>query len=606
MAENLLSILEDALISNKLATFREFVTLPNYCNNNDLYNYWLEQGSNMPLNTSEIILDGSIGGGKTTFSNYYFAYRVYRLFAQGSPQAQLHLALNTEIYCLYFSVSLDMAKKSGFMQLYNIFNECAWFNENYPIDKSLKSSISFPNKFHIDYASSESHQIGLSIWGFILDEANFRSGGVGAGMAEEYQEVTLLYNQLMDRLVSRFSNPDGSVNALAILISSASYQSSFVEKRKQVVKDDKWTKCITSVSYEVKPERYASEKFEVFIGSGSAEPCIIDSEEQKTRIFNAIGILGTGEEDKFIRHVPINLLKNFKDNIALALQNHCGVPTMVQGSFMSNMKYLYESYVEDIPNIFSTDNIEASTDDDTQIIEYIIPNLIQYPDRPHSLYLDLSMSGDRGCLTCYRYDGRVNNLDMHTRVFCLRIIPPHYPASTKISKVQQFVFDISQFVNLVAFASDQFQSESLRQEVVSELALENIRISLDSTDRPFLHWQRGLVEGRIRQSADALLEQEVQEAVHDYKRHRVIKAKNSSDDILQSNVGAFFLSDTFGKAGGGIDDLYGKGKINIVGGRTVDKILRLYESSAIYEQGGDVNKINNDDLLRELGYKTSL
>lgn len=581
MKENPFDILTDVLTNTNIVSFKEFVTSPNYCNNHDLYDYWLKQGSEMPNNISEIILDGSIGGGKTTFSNYYFAYRVYRLFAQGSPQAQLHLAQNTEIYCLYFSVSLDMAKKSGFLQLYNIFNECVWFNENYPIDKGLKSSISFPNKFHIDYASSESHQIGLSVWGFILDEANFRSGGVGAGMAEEYQEVTLLYNQLMDRLVSRFSNPDGSVNALAILISSASYQSSFVEKRKAVVKGDRWTKCITSVSYEVKPERYAEEKFEVFIGSGSAEPCIIESDEQRTRIFDAIGILGTGEEDTFIRHVPVNLLKNFKDNIALALQNHCGVPTMVQGSFMSNLKYLYESYTEDIPMIFTTDKIEASTDNDTQIIEYLIPKNIEFAERPHSMYLDMSMSGDRGCLTCVRYDGRVNNLDKHTRVFCIKIIPPHYPASTKISKIQQFVFDISQFINLVAFASDQYQSEQVRQEVMSELGLENIRISLDSTDRPFLHWQRGLVEGRLKQTADELLEQEVQEAVHDYKRHRVIKNKNSTDDILQANVGAFFLSDTFGKNGGSIEDLYaGRERINIIGGKSVDKILRElgYES----------------------------
>lgn len=575
MKESPLDILSNVLSNNNLVSFEEFVTSPNFCNNHDLYKYWLKQGMEMPDNISELILDGSIGGGKTTFSNYWFAYRVYRLFAQGSPQAQLHLALNTEIYCLYFSVSLDMAKKSGFQQLYNIFNECVWFNENYPIDKGLKSSISFPNKFHIDYASSESHQIGLSVWGFILDEANFRSGGVGAGMAEEYQEVTLLYNQLMDRLVSRFSNPDGSVNALAILISSASYQSSFVEKRKAIVKDDKWTKCITSVSYEVKPERYAQEKFEVFIGSGSAEPCIIESPEQRTRIFDAIGILGTGEEDKFIRFVPINLRKNFNDNIALALQNHCGVPTMVAGSFMSNLKYLYESYKEDIPNIFTTDNIEASTDDDTQIIEYLIERNIQYPERPHSMYLDLSMNGDRGCITCFRYDGRVNNLDQHTRVFSIRIIPPHYPANTKISKIQQFVFDISQYVNLVAFASDQFQSEQVRQEVMSGLGLENIRISLDSTDRPFLHWQRGLVEGRLKQTKDELLEQEVQEAVHDFKRHRVVKNKNSSDDVLQSNVGAFFLSDTFGKNGGSIEDLYaGREKVNIIGGKSVDKILK--------------------------------
>ena len=72
--------------------------------------------------------------------------------------------------------------------------------------------------------------MSLNVIGFILDEANFRKG-VGLGLSAEYQEVANLYQQLLDRQITRFVRPDGSLS-LAILISSASYQSSFVEKRK--------------------------------------------------------------------------------------------------------------------------------------------------------------------------------------------------------------------------------------------------------------------------------------------------------------------------------------------------------------------------------------
>ena len=115
-------------------------------------------------------------------------------------------------------------------------------------------------------------------------------------------------------------------------------------------------------------------------------------------------------------------------------------------------------------------------------------------------------------------------------------------------------------------------STQLRQEVTSELHLEDIRISIDSSDIPHMHWQRGLTEGRIKQIKDDYLEREVREAIHDWKRHRVLKATKSSDDVLQANVGAFFLSDTEGKNNGTLEGLYGE-RTNLVGGKSIDKVL---------------------------------
>lgn len=512
----------------------------------------------------------------TTFSNYYIAYRVYLLFNRGEIHKTLGISQDTEVYVFYFSVSLTMAKKSGFKQLYNIFAKCKWFKENYPINTELKSSIEFPNGFHIDYASAEGHQIGLTVWGFILDEANFRNG-VGLGNVEEYEEVTELYQQLYDRLLSRFARPDGSIDALAVLISSASYQSSFVEKRKLLVKDDPFTKIITAVAYEIKPWQYAKEKFTVFIGAGAVEPRIIENEEEKEAVLKLADVIGTGEEDKFFRQVPVNLKKSFQTNIYRAIQNHCGIPTIVQGKFMSNLKYLYESYVteEVIPPVLQSFELMATMEDPTELYEYLIPENIQYPERPHSLFLDLSVQKDTGGLCLMRSDGKNDKgQDMHTRVFILKIKPPQYPNKTSIDKVFRFVAFLGQVFNIVAFASDQYQSEDLRQRVQVALGLENIRVSLDSSDVAYIHWMRALVDHRLKQIKDEKLEDEAQEAIHDLKHHRVIKSKKSSDDILQVEVGAFYLSDTIGKNENiDISDLYGK-NINLVGSRSQMRMLR--------------------------------
>lgn len=560
--------------SYKPVSFAEFVTSPDFCNNTNIYPYWLNQQNLDNFSSiSELILDGSIGGGKSTFSNYYFAYRVYLLMSQGSPQRQLGLPDNSDIYCLYFSVSLQMAKKSGYQLLYSIFKECKWFRDNCPIDENLTSSIKFVDKhFAINAASGEQHQIGLNIWGFILDEANFRSG-VGLGTEQQYAEVTELYQQLIDRQVSRFAKPDGTVDALAILISSASYQSSFLELRKQVVSSNPFAKIITSTSYEVRPDRFSKDKFEVFIGTGVVEPIIIESEEQKLKVLQTAGLYGTGQESQFIKQVPVNLKPSFESNIVRALQNHCGVPTMLSSSFMSNMRFLYESYTDTIKPIFQSFELEASTGDHTQLIEYLIPSNIQYPERPHSLFLDLSIQHDMGCLCCFRYEGQDDRgYDLHTRVFSLHIKPPKFPNQTSVAKVQQLIIDLAQYLNIVCFASDQYQSTGLRQEVTAELNLSDIRVSIDSSDIPHMHWQRGLTEGRIKQIKDDYLEREVREAIHDWKRHRVLKATKSSDDVLQANVGAFFLSDTEGKNNGTLEGLYGE-RTNLIGGKSIDKVL---------------------------------
>lgn len=573
---SILSQLTDIVGVESPVDFKTFVTHPDYCNNNAMYQYWLDQGQSMTgKQINELILSGSLGNGKSWYASYWSAYWVYCLFLAGSPQIQLGLASDAELTGLYFSVSLSMAKKSGFLYLYNIFAGSPWFRNNAPINTNLKSSIEFIDKhFSIEFCSTFSHQIGLNVPLFILDEANFR-GGVGSGVAEQYEEVTELYTQLLDRQISRFARPDGGTNALAILISSASYQSAFSEKRIQAVKDNPRAKVISSAAFEVKPQNFSKEKFKVFIGAGSIEPCIIESEDQKNRVLHSANL--DGFEDQYIKEVPVNLLPAFKENIVLSLQNHVGIPTNMSSSFMPNMKYLYDSYVDDINDVLQAFDLEASTGDDTELCEYWLYGNEQYADLPHSLHLDLatgSIGSDNGCLVLTRSDGPNNEgVNVHTKVFALRIKGPQFPYKTKIEKVKRFILFIASRVNLVAFSSDNYQSVGLRQEVCDELGLENIRISLDSSDVPYILWVRALIDGRIRQARSANLEKEVQEAIHDHKRHRVLKSDKSSDDELQATVASFFLSDTVGTQFGSVSDLYSGRETNLLGSKSFQKFL---------------------------------
>ena len=567
-----LAILSQLLDIREPVSFKEFVTSPEFCNCDELYPFWLNQ--DIPTSISELILDGSLASGKTSLSSYYLLYRIYILFSQGSPQKQLHMSSTSDIYCFYFSVSMTQAKRNGFRQIRNIVESCKWFQLHAPIDPNNHSQIYFPaQKFTICYASSEGHQIGLNVWGSILDESNFRNG-VGTGLQSQYAEVAHLYQQILDRQASRYARPDGSINALSILISSASYQSSFTEKRKQSVKDNIHTKIITAVAYKVKPWEFSKEMFKVFIGAGSVDPVIVESDEEAQVLLKRANILGTGEESNFIVEVPINLKPLFQANISLAIQNHCGIPTNLSSSFMTNLRYYYDSLEPNLPHVFSSEVLEASTGDDHQLIEDFIPSNLEFSQRPHCIHMDASIQHDTAAVCCYRYDGlNEKGLPQHTRVFSLQIKPPAFPNSTSLSKLRQLIIDLAKYINLVAFSTDQFQSAQIRQEVQELLGIPDVRFSIDSSDVPHLLWQQCLVEGRIKQHPDEALEKEIREAVHDWKKRRVLKPEGTTDDVLQANVGALYLSESVGKNSvTSADNLYSK--LNLVNTNQIRNFLR--------------------------------
>ena len=136
----------------------------------------------------------------------------------------------------------------------------------------------------------------------------------------------------------------GKLNSLAIFVSSSAYESSFIEKRFEEAQNDKNKKAIRAVLYEICPWRYSGETFKVFIGMGEVEPMVIETEFNKKQIVELLG-LEEKHIDSLIKRVPIELKEQFiKGDIYLAIQNHCGVPTSVKGTFFRNITSLNESY----------------------------------------------------------------------------------------------------------------------------------------------------------------------------------------------------------------------------------------------------------------------
>lgn len=602
MVESLLSTLHKTLAVKDAVDFRTFVCGEEYLNLTGVYEYWLENlNPRLSRKTSRAIFRGSTGAGKSTVMNLVLLYKIYLLFMQGSDVAKtLGLMKGTDVYCFYFSVSMTQAKRSGFNQLKSFIDGSEWFNKNFPRDKSIDSSIRFPNNFYIEYASGEQHQISLNIWGFILDEANFRkTGSAGEGSTADFDEVYHLANQLENRLSQRFLR-DGIENFFAGYISSASYETAFIQDKGDDYKDDPTAIVLDPVLYKVDPRRYTSNRFEVFFGFGEVSPCIVEDENHKESLIRSLRQMSLPDDkiETFFEKVPLELQKQFKNNIYLAIQNICGRPTALRGSFVTNYEIIKSSYDSTLPSPFSQDSVTVSNKVDIPVEKLLAvdPDNFLYPTRPHSLFMDISLQGDYGSLSCVRYDGMFGGVKYHSHVFTLEFIPPAFPAATDLTKVQNFIIWLAQYINVAAFGSDNFNSVQIRQEVVKALEIPDVRVSLDSTDLPHLAWLSACVSSRFKMHFYERLDKEIREAVHDLKKRRVVKRKGSSDDQFQTVVGAFYLSDTIGSTTATIPE-----RVNVVSARSAMRLAQScgYNVGTAMDPHVLLSRLGTEDRLRE-------
>ena len=602
MAESLLSTLHKTLAVKDAVDFRTFVCGEEYLNLTGVYEYWLENlNPRLSRKTSRAIFRGSTGAGKSTVMNLVLLYKIYLLFMQGSDVAKtLGLMKGTDVYCFYFSVSMTQAKRSGFNQLKSFIDGSEWFNKNFPRDKSIDSSIRFPNNFYIEYASGEQHQISLNIWGFILDEANFRkTGSAGEGSTADFDEVYHLANQLENRLSQRFLR-DGIENFFAGYISSASYETAFIQDKGDDYKDDPTAIVLDPVLYKVDPRRYTSNRFEVFFGFGEVSPCIVEDENHKESLIRSLRQMSLPDDkiETFFEKVPLELQKQFKNNIYLAIQNICGRPTALRGSFVTNYEIIKSSYDSTLLSPFSQDSVTVSNKVDIPVEKLLAidPGNFLYPTRPHSLFMDISLQGDYGSLSCVRYDGMFGGVKYHSHVFTLEFIPPAFPAATDLTKVQNFIIWLAQYINVAAFGSDNFNSVQIRQEVVKALEIPDVRVSLDSTDLPHLAWLSACVSSRFKMHFYERLDKEIREAVHDLKKRRVVKRRGSSDDQFQTVVGAFYLSDTIGSTTATIPE-----RVNVVSARSAMRLAQScgYNVGTAMDPHVLLSRLGTEDRLRE-------
>ncbi len=540
---------------------REFLTSEYYSGfqKDDIYDFWVDEVCDFVENEfSEWIVTGSLGSGKSTGANLLLEYMLYELFSWKSLNKYLMIPELQEVYNIYFSISQTQAKRTGFSQFKSMTDSSRWYKENAQRDKKIDSILKWNNgKFGVFSGSNHSHAIGMTILFFILDEADFFKRG-STGFDESYDTVTEMYEELVDRRISRFRK-FGKDFSFSVLISSASYTSSFTEKRIQAAADDPRIKVTNAVGYDIKPKgTYSEETFIVFKGHEMVDPEIIEENTQFTTILDKLKYehkvndkLGLGQNLKLLPpevkiqflQVPIDFRKQFDTNVHRSLMNHSGVFTARIGKLFQSKTLLTNAYKDHLEHPFTKTAIELSTGDQTQLKDYFLPHLLTDIHKPHGIHVDMSVSGDHTGFSMIRYDGMKRDEKgavsrKYTQVFSLEIVPPSPPYRIKLSKIRDFIIYMKRKldINIEVVSYDQYQSEDSIQ-ILIENGINAVRQSIDKDDSAYIAWMSLLLDENIDMYRHELLEKESFEAVHDRRKRKVDHPKHGTIDVLQSFVG---------------------------------------------------------------------
>ncbi len=211
VVNNLLQMKEGerkAQLVRPIIPIREWLGNEYYCGSEvfNLYPFWKEHLIRIyesPVLINEIILTGGLGTGKTTFANAVILRKIYELSCYMNVPALFNLLPTSLMLFAYFNLNLEQANLTGYGQLKNMIDTSKYFQEIFPRNQKINSSIDFTQaNMMVRFASNESHIIGTNLFGAILDEANFYKGD-GQSTTEKAGEAQSQARQIYTAIRNR-------------------------------------------------------------------------------------------------------------------------------------------------------------------------------------------------------------------------------------------------------------------------------------------------------------------------------------------------------------------------------------------------------------------
>lgn len=547
-----------------------------------LYPKWREELEYVldPQNKiNEWILYGSIGTGKTSAACVAQFYKLYWLTCMRSPQKIFGLAEHFPVYLAFFSVTKGKAEDAISAKFESLMNMSPYFRESLPKNPrkvflqgaaSLFGSgykehpkkddlfeLQLPHNLHLLFGSQTQHALSLDVFAATLDEMNFR-GKKSIIESEDENSAQALYHQVRTRIESRFMNAAYNPG-LVINISSARASDSFVEQRIREARERNLSNVHVSdfALWDVKPGRYGSETFRVFVGSGFRDSRILRPDE-------TVSDMKSGEQ---IIDVPVTFQESFETSLDAAIRDLAGVAT---ASINKLFKYREKIKVANgkYENPLQPETIYIGVQDSMELSDYfdldavsrydnIERHLNLFPRAGRFVHVDLAKKGDSAGICClsipYYYKKKSQHFDQEKEQIVLQMpfVAVDFVTRIRNPKLDEISFEkIRQFLvwlrdgagyNIVRISYDSWQSVHSIQ-LLQQNGFDTETISVDKTDEGYMELMMAFNEGRIMKPPHDFLDEELRLLNYDVTsaKGRVDHPSGGSKDVADALAGAYY------------------------------------------------------------------
>lgn len=501
----------------------------------------------------EIVVGGSIGSGKTTFTNIGHLYNLIRITSLREPQLSMGSAPTKPIALALFSITIDKAEMAVVKPFKELLADCPLFEKVRKTDDFEKYNnsgitpyldrrriLEFPNNIIVIGGSTSGHALSLDLFGASLDEAEFRLAGL--------QDAISTYENLKQRIRSRFL---GSRFTFLTLISSAKYTTGVIaDYIKNLKPDDPETKFISYPIWEVKTfDAYSKGHFYVMRGTQSNPSHILD--ENQTKNYEK-------DKEKYplptrckIIKVPEPYRKDFETNIVTALQNLAGVQTFAGDHPFDDLNHIEFDFL--VPEF----NLKASIESEVPLIQKLpeslfktIPGgkrLARYPSAPRYIHLDMAETAEAGLAMIHKEFLKIEGEAEKRTIFVVDFVCwITSPDRISFNAVQQLIIDLVKIIEVPVerITTDQFQSSQMRERFIAEKLTpesrktaksqsKTIRIqSVDKTKEPYSEFSRIVATNAFAAGKCSKLKKQMQNIRIDEKDKIVTTEKKDMADAV--------------------------------------------------------------------------
>ena len=491
---------------------------------------------------TEAVLTGGIGVAKTTIALWTSAYQLYLLSLIPSPQLRYGLDKSSEILMIFQSLNKDLARELDYTRFRALIEGSDYFQEVFPFDKELESSLKFKNRIIVKPVSgSDTAAIGQNVIGGVIDELNFMSVVENSKRSVDggsYDQAVTLYNSIARRRKSRFMER-GKMPGVLCLVSSKRYPGQFTdlkvaEARKELAETGKTTTYIYDKRvWDIKPAHtFTGVWFKVFVGDLTHKPRVLDDDEDLT-----------GLDPELIVEVPIEYKSEFETDIVNALRDIAGVATLATVPYITNLEALSSAFEPDRPSIFTTD-----VGDFVARPIGINKKVVQAadPEFPRFAHVDLGLTSDHAGVVIghvpefVELDQDGDTIWMPKVVIdgTLRVAPPQNGEINfeKIRKLFYVLKNIGFPLRWITF--DSYQSVDSMQILRSKGFFTGTQ-SMDTSTAPYDVTKTAILEGRLHIPEDKHLQMELA------RLERTLKGKvdhppNFSKDVADALAGVVY------------------------------------------------------------------